>query len=161
MADNQQEVKCHVSIKDRLAWNKVVADFNVHLGAGGVANHALGNGTIPGFSTNDFTNQLLEKLNGIQAGALNNPHPETHPYDMITGLHRIASSGDYRHLKNIPKTFFAGGGNSDTVGGIRITINSAAPPNPQENKEIWINTDQRIIYIYLGGKWQGLHCIWI
>lgn len=161
MADSAREVKGHVSLLDRLTWWKVVDDFAAHLGSGGVDNHALGDGTIPGFSMNDFTNRLLQKLNGIEDGALNNPHPATHPADMITGLHQIAVSGDYTHLENIPKSFYAGGGNSDTVGGIRITINSAAPPNPQEKKEIWINTNDKITYIYLDGKWQGLHTIWI
>lgn len=161
MADNNSTIKQHVSIKERLAWNKLITDFTAHLGAGGVENHRLGDGDVPGFSMNDFTNALLEKLNGIQAGALNNPHPPTHPRTMITGLHQISWTGEYSHLQNIPKTFTAGGGDSDTVsGGIRITIGPAAPSNPRENKELWVNTSNRVIYVYLNAKWQGAHTLW-
>ena len=160
MASTHEDIKQHVSIQERLDWKKLMEAFATHLGSGGFQNHRAGNGVVPGFSMNDFTNRLLEKLNGIEEGALNNPHPDTHPREMITGLHQVSWTGDYNHLINIPKTFYAGGGNADTVGGIRITIGTAAPNNPQENKEIWINTSDRIIYIYLGGKWQGTHAVY-
>lgn len=39
---------------------------------------------------------MLKKLNGIQAGALNNPHPANHPATMITqdGTHRFVSDAE-------------------------------------------------------------------
>jgi hypothetical protein len=51
---------------------KSVTDaFNAHKGAGGTDNHPLGNGSVAGFSVNDFTNDLKSKLDGIAAGATN------------------------------------------------------------------------------------------
>jgi hypothetical protein len=51
---------------------KAVTDaFNAHKGAGGTDNHPLGNGSVAGFSVNDFTNDLKSKLEGIAAGATN------------------------------------------------------------------------------------------
>jgi hypothetical protein len=52
---------------------KAVTDaFAAHKGAGGTDNHPLGNGSVAGFSVNDFTNTLKSKLDGIAAGATNN-----------------------------------------------------------------------------------------
>lgn len=147
-------IKQHVSIDERNKWDKVVADFSAHLGSGGVANHKLGDGSVPGFSTNDFTNVQKTKLAGIQDGALNNPHPATHPYTMIDGLKQISWTASYNHLVDVPLTFIAGGGNSDTVGGIRITIAASSPASPVINKEIWINTTNRTINIY-DGAWRA------
>ena len=42
--------------------------------------------TGKGLSTNDYTNAEKQKLAGIEAGANNYSHPETHPASMITGL---------------------------------------------------------------------------
>lgn len=151
MASN--DIKQHISIEERTKWNKVISDFNNHLGAGGANNHKLGNGSVPGFSTNDYTTREKNKLAGIQDGALNNPHPSTHPYTMITGLATVAHTGSYPDLKNIPSTFIAGGGNSDTVGGIRISIRASAPSSPKNDKEIWIDTDNFAIKTYHGSQW--------
>jgi hypothetical protein len=152
------DIKQHVSIEERNKWDKVVADFANHLGAGGVSNHRLGNGTVPGFSTNDYTNTEKTKLAGIQDGALNNPHPATHPYTMITGLSTVAHTGSYPDLLNIPDAFKAYCGNCDTVGGIRITISSSSPSNPTNDKEIWFNTSDRLIYIY-NGAWIPMRAV--
>ena len=94
------EYKQHITIAERNKWDKVVVDFAAHLGSGGTENHRLGNGTIPGFSMNDYTNTEKSKLAGIEAGALNNPHPATHPYTMITGLSTVAHSGSFTDLLN-------------------------------------------------------------
>lgn len=145
------DIKQHISIEERTKWDKVIADFATHLGSGGVSNHRLGDGTVPGFSMNDYTNVEKLKLAGVEDGALNNPHPPTHPYTMITGLSVVAHSGSYPDLLDIPKTFIAGGGNSDTVGGIRITIGTTAPENPQNDKEFWVNMSNRASYVYLNG----------
>lgn len=152
-------IKQHVSIDERNKWDKVVVDFAAHLGAGGVANHRLGNGTVPGFSTNDYTNTEKTKLAGIEAGALNNPHPATHPYTMITGLSVVASTGKYQDLLNIPATFIAGGGNSDTVGGIRITVGATAPASPQVNKEVWFDTANLLVKVYTG-TWVNFNAVY-
>lgn len=159
MADNSQ-IKQHVSIIERTRWDKVVNDFANHLGSGGSSNHRLGDGNTCGFSTNDYTNIEKQKLAGIEEGALNNPHPATHPYTMITGLKQVSWTADYNHLVNIPKTFIAGGGDSDTVGGIRITINDVAPENPQNSKEIWIDTTEMLMKIYHDDEWVPLHTVY-
>lgn len=149
-------IKQHVSIEERNVWNKVVEDFASHLGVGGVSNHPLGDGNIPGFSTNDYSNADKTKVTNIEAGALNNPHPATHPHTMITGLHQVASTGNYYDLKNIPTSF----GNAETVGGIRITIGTTAPSNPQPDKELWIDTSQRVPKVYTSNGWFGVRAVY-
>lgn len=150
---SSNEIKQHVSIEERAKWSKNVDDFNNHLGAGGEDNHRLGDGSIPGFSTNDYTNEEKSKLAGIEDGALNNPHPATHPYTMIEGLGIVAHTNNYNDLNNKPNSLPANGGNSATVGGIRITISSKAPAKPQNGKEIWINTNNFSINTYLNNAW--------
>jgi hypothetical protein len=46
-----------------------------HVGAGGVSQHPLGNGTTPGFSTSDYTSAEKTKLAGIAAEANKYTHP--------------------------------------------------------------------------------------
>jgi len=159
MADNSQ-IKQHVSIEERNRWDKVVVDFANHLGAGGVSNHRLGDGSTPGFSTNDYTNTEKEKLAGIQDGALNNPHPATHPHTMITGLHQVSWTGNYHHLENIPETFIAGGGNSDTVGGIRFTVGLNSPSNPQNEKDVWFDLNTFIVKVYYNDEWKSMNAVY-
>lgn len=155
------EYKQHISIEDRLRWNKVVDDFNSHLGSGGVNNHRLGNGTVPGFSTNDYTNIEKSKLGGIEEGALNNPHPETHPYTMITGLSTVAHSGEFSDLLNIPPTcYIAERGDVDTVTGIRFTIGGTAPLSPKNNKEVWFDTSTRLVKVYTDNTWMLFSAVW-
>lgn len=148
-----KDIKEHISIEERNKWNKNIVDLNNHLGAGGVANHRLGDGTIPGFSTNDYTNEEKDKLTSVQYGALNNPHPATHPYTMITGLHQVSWTGNYWHLNNIPETFIAGGGDSDTVNGIRVSIQTVAPENPKNDKELWVRLSDYVPFIYTNDNW--------
>jgi hypothetical protein len=148
---SNSDIKQHISVEERIKWNKNVDDLVNHLGSGGVNNHALGDGSIPGFSTNDFTNEEKIKLANIEEGALNNPHPETHPYTMITGLGTVAHSNDYEDLNNKPTKLPADGGDSDTVGGIRITISSTAPANPNNLKELWLDTSNWTIKTYNDG----------
>ena len=155
MASNA-DIKQHISKKEREKWNKVVTDFASHLGSSGLSNHAMANGTTPGFSTNDYTNDEKNKLAGIEDGALNNPHPETHPWTMIDGLSNIAHTGSWNDVQNVPqkiKDVENGCADAATVGGIRITIGPNAPSNPQNNKEIWINTSTKVINTMENGSW--------
>lgn len=150
------DIKEHISAMERAAWNKVISDFAKHLGQGGTSNHRLGNGTIPGFSTNDYTTAEKQKLAGIQAGALNNPHPATHPYTMITGLHTVASTGDYNSLINRPSfPSVANGCDAATVNGVRITIGVNPPSNPRNYKELFISTvsSPPIAYVCYSNQW--------
>lgn len=55
-----------------------------------------------GLSTNDFTNDLKTKLDGIEEGANKYTHPESHPAGMITGLATVATSGKYEDLDGKP-----------------------------------------------------------
>lgn len=155
-----KDKKLHISHEERSKWDKVVSDFASHLGAGGVTNHALGNGTVPGFSTNDFTNALLQKLNGIQAGALNNPYPGSIPWSEVTGLSVVGHTGKYGDLVDVPETFTAGGGNSDTVGGIRITVATAGPTDPKNNQDVWFDTNEKLVKVYFNNKWNSFCAVY-
>ena len=159
MADNSQ-IKQHVSLDERNRWDKVVDDFGNHLGAGGTSNHKLGDGTVPGFSTNDYTNAEKAKVASMEEGALNNPHPATHPYTMITGLSTVAHTGKYSDLLGIPETFKANGGDSDTVGGIRFTVGTAAPSNPVNDKDVWFDTANKLVKVYTNNAWVAFNAVY-
>lgn len=159
MADNK-DIKQHVSLVERTRWDKVVVDFGNHLGSGGIANHRLADGTIQGFSTNDYSTAEKKKLAGIEEGALNNPHPKTHPYTMIDGLSQVGHTGEYSDLLNIPETFIAGGGDADTVGGIRITIGAKAPSGPTSMKDIWFDTTNKLVKVYVGTAWVSFNAVY-
>lgn len=159
MPDNSQ-IKQHISIDERNKWDKCVDDFANHLGSGGSNNHAIANGTVHGFSQNNYTTAEKNKLANIEAGALNNPHPSTHPYTMITGLSTVAHTGSYRDLLNIPSTFKAGGGNSDTVGGIRFTVGSSAPSSPTNYKNVWFDTSNKLVKVYYGNRWVPFNAVY-
>lgn len=49
-----------------------------------------------------FTEEYKTKLEGIEEGANNYIHPSSHPASMITGMHSVATSGDYNSLINKP-----------------------------------------------------------
>lgn len=158
---SNSDIKYHISIAERNKWNKVIVDLNNHIGSGGINNHRLGNGSIPGFSTNDYTNEEKSKLARVQEGALNNPHPPTHPYTMITGLHSVAHTGNYNELINRPTHMPAQGGNADTVNGIRLSIQDHAPHNPQNYRELWINPSNRLMYIFRDNSWFPLGAVYL
>lgn len=148
------DIKEHISNIERSTWNKVVSDFAAHLGAGGDTHHRRADGSVPGFSLNDYTTPEKQKLESCQWGALNNPHPATHPYTMITGLGVVAHTNDYNDLSNKPVFPSAANGcDAATVTGIRITIGSSTPINPINNKEIYINPSTRVAYVYSNNSW--------
>lgn len=156
MAGNA-DIKQHISSRERAMWNKMITDYSTHLGQGGANNHRLADGSVPGFSTCDFTVQLKQKLMDIQEGAINNPHPASHPYNMIDGLVTIAHTGSWTDLVNVPsriRDVENGTYDAATVGGIRITISSSAPSNPKSNKELWIDTANYVVKIMVGSSWQ-------
>ena len=157
------DIKQHISTAERSIWNKVVTDFEVHLGSGGIVNHRMADGTIPGFSTNDFTNPNRIKLDGIEEGALNNPHPPTHQWTMIEGLANIANTAHWNDMIGIPSPVHEVINrvyDSATVGGIRLTLGSVSPSNPQQDKEIWIDTTNLMINIFSGGAWVRLGAVY-
>lgn len=166
MASNS-DIKQHISIAERAKWNKNIEDLVAHIGSVGVDNHGLGNGVQPGFSTNDYTNTEKEKLGAIEEGALNNPHPATHPYTMITGLANIAHTGSWNDVSDIPERVMDvvnGVADAATVsGGIRVTISNQPPTNPQNHKELWIDTGSETnssgqaiitVKIFANNSWQ-------
>lgn len=157
MASNS-DIKQHISTRERANWNQNITDLTAHVGAGGEENHRMADGTTPGFSMNNLTSELRDKLNSIEAGALNNPHPDKHPVSMIEGLAAIATSGDWKDLKNVPqyvKDVENGTADAATVsGGIRITIGGNPPSNPKSNKEIWIDTTALVLKVYTSSNWQ-------
>lgn len=153
MAANQ-DIKQHVSVEERLRWQKTTEDLEAHLGSSGDASHKLANGTTPGFSQENFTPEEKKKLASIQEGALNNPHPESHPASMIAGLAQVAMTGKFEDLIGVPTTFAAGGGDAATVsGGIRITIDENSPRNPVNLKEIWFDLTTFTIKVYRNDEW--------
>lgn len=154
------DYKHHITIVERDKWDKVVADFAAHLGSGGTTNHRLGNGSIPGFSTNDYTNTEKNKLASVDWYANNYTHPATHPYTMITGLGKVAHSNLYSDLDGIPETFKAGGGNADTVGGIRITVGSSSPSGPTNYKDVWFDTTNKLVKVYYNSTWNSFTAVW-
>lgn len=56
------EVREHISVVERTRWDKVVSDFAIHLGSGGDVNHRRADGTVSGFSINDYTTEEKTKL---------------------------------------------------------------------------------------------------
>lgn len=154
------DYKQHISIEERRKWDKNVADFNNHLGSGGINNHPLGNGTVPGFSMNDYTNDEKDKLGTVERNANAYKHPSTHDWTMITGLKNIANTASYHDLVDVPSTFIAGGGDSDTVGGIRFTIGPTAPNNPVNSKDVWFNTSSKLLTVYYDNKWNNFHAVY-
>lgn len=42
--------------------------LSTHIGQIGISQHGLADAGIPGFTSNDFTDELIDKLNGIQVG---------------------------------------------------------------------------------------------
>lgn len=160
MAVDNREIKQHISIAERNKWDKVVVDFANHLGSGGVDNHRLGDGSVPGFSTNDYTNDEKNKLGGIEAGALNNPHPDKHPWTMIDGLSTVGHTGKFSDLLEIPNEFNAGSGNCDTVGGIRFTVDTVAPVNPVNNKDVWFDIKEKLLKVYYNNTWNSFCAVY-
>jgi hypothetical protein len=178
---HETDINHHVSEDERRKLHQLYNDFygytddnNVvirgHLENNGITHHTIATGTKAGFTTNDFSNAYKGKLDGIQAGALNNPHPTTHPWTMITGLDTIANTGSWNDLKNIPtpvEEVINHNYDAATVsGGIRITIgqkvdNTSGPANPQNNKELWIvtNQGQEHIEVYVNGEWKSLGAV--
>ena len=158
---SNNEFKFHISIAERNKWDKCVDDFANHLGSGGVENHKLANRTTAGFSQANYTPDEQDKLAGIEAGALNNPHPSTHPYTMITGLSIVGHSGLFKDLLDIPSTcFIAEKGNCNTIDGIRITLGANAPENPINDKELWFDTSSKLIKTYSGNTWVSFSAVW-
>lgn len=63
-------------------------------------------------STNDFTNELKSKLDGIETGAQKNVKPDWN-----------ASAGNAAEILNKPTALPADGGNADTVNGHTVEVN--------------------------------------
>ena len=65
-------------------------------------NNKVDKVTGKNLSSNDFTDTLKSKLDGIASNANNYSHPASHPASMITGLSSVATSGSYNDLSNKP-----------------------------------------------------------
>lgn len=55
-----------------------------------------------GLSDENYSTAEKQKLVNVEAGANKYAHPSSHPASMVTGLHALATSGDYNDLKNKP-----------------------------------------------------------
>lgn len=50
---------------------------------------------------------------------------------------------------------------SSTVsGGIRVTIGDTVPPNPNNDKELWVDTVGKLVKVYRGGAWVSLGAVY-
>jgi hypothetical protein len=158
MADDIK--KMHISSNERIKWNKCVADLAAHVATTNRTAHPLASGgTNYGFSQNNYTTSEKDKLATVQANANYYIHPSTHPASMITGLHAVATSGNYNSLNNRPTSMPANGGNSATVGGIRFTCGSSAPSGPTNLKDVWFDSANLLVKIYNGG-WKSLYAVY-
>lgn len=87
----------------------------------------------------------------------NNPHG-------VTAVQAGAAPAVHTHsvsqITNFPTSFPANGGNAATVGGVRITIGTAAPASPVIDKEMWLDTANNAVKIYKTGGWQALSAVW-
>ena len=155
---NDNTINLHITANERKKWNRCIADV------AGIINGSIelppGNGSRRGSSMNDFTNEYKKKLDSVAWNANNYVHPPTHPASMITGLARVATSGDYNHLINRPTKMVADGGNCDTIDGCRWVISRTAPSNPQVDRIAWINPNDRLIRIFTPQGWQALYAVW-
>lgn len=148
------DIREHISRIERDKWDKVVVDFANHLGSGGRNNHHIADGRLEGFTLYNFDKNAHDKLASCEWGALNNPHPATHPYTMITGLGPVAHSNSYNDLYDKPIFPQAANGcDAATVGGIRITIGTSTPLNPVHGKELFINPVTQISYVFWNSEW--------
>ena len=151
-------IKFHISKLDKDKWDQCVRDV-ADIRSGRIKLPIARDGE-PGFSHNDFSNEYRRKLDSIEWSANRYIHPPTHPASMITGLAQVAYSGDYNHLLNKPSSLPANGGNSATVNGVRVTINTNAPSNPKIDKELWINPSNALPYIYTNKGWVACSAVW-
>ena len=151
-------IKFHISKLDKDKWDQCVRDV-ADIRSGRIKLPVARDGE-PGFSHNDFSNEYRRKLDSIEWSANRYIHPPTHPASMITGLAQVAYSGDYNHLLNKPSSLPANGGNSATVNGVRVTINTNAPSNPKIDKELWINPSNALPYIYTNKGWVACSAVW-
>ena len=70
-----------VTKEEKEKWNNIVQIVNNIVSGGEIPK---GDGTKPGLSTNDFTNEYKTKLDNIEAGANRYVHPANHPATMIS-----------------------------------------------------------------------------
>ena len=70
-----------VTKEEKEKWNNIVNVVNNIVSGGEIPK---GDGTKPGLSTNDFTNEYKTKLDNIEAGANRYVHPANHPATMIS-----------------------------------------------------------------------------
>lgn len=152
------DIKQHVSIEERTKWNKVVDDFNVHLGNYGDDHHHRADGINPGFSMNDYTTDEKEKLAGIENQANRYVHPSNpaHKASEIGDLARVATTGSYNDLKDKPVIST----DAVSVNGIKFTIGGTEPPGAIANKHVWFDTSTRLLKIYTKTGWISFRAVY-
>lgn len=100
-----------------------------------------------------ITDVLVSKLNGLS----NYTHPTSHPADMITGLHLVATSGSYTDLLDkptIPEEYVLPEASAVALGGIKVGYLQTGKNYPMllddEGKAYvnvpWENTDTDTTY---------------
>ena len=102
--------------------------------------------TGKGLSANDFTDILLNKLNGIAAGANNYTHPSSHPGSMITedSTHRFATDAEKSAWNakagTTTATVSANGlmssSDKSKLDGVEANANNYAHPNDANTRHV-------------------------
>lgn len=87
-----------------------------------------------GLSTNDFTTDFLNKLNGIAEKANNYVHPSNHPATMITQdtSHRFITDAEKNSIFNPSKNLSLSGGYIKLANGLILQWGMATSGNPAE-----------------------------
>ena len=101
-----------VTKEEKEKWNNIVHVVNNIVSGGEIPK---GDGTKPGLSTNDFTNEYKSKLDGIEAGANRYVHPANHPATMIS------QDGNNRFVSDTEKNYW--NNKQDRVGLASQTVN--------------------------------------
>lgn len=110
-------------------------------------------------STNDFTDELKNKLDGIEGAANNYVHPETHPASMITTSSSLQfvsaaekSSWDAKANVTRGKSAFLGSSQEVTIAHGLGTTPASVQITPMANSsgtlgEYWCRCDETNIYV--------------
>lgn len=95
---------------------------------------------LPAWSTeNRPTGTLKERLIG---------------FNTTTGKIEVVSNGVFSNLPLVSD-------NADKVGGVRVTISTTAPSNPQVDKELWFDKTNKLWKLYDSNGWYSAGAVYL
>ena len=163
----------HITPTERVKWNKTLDDAKSYTDS--ELSKALGpiRDMISGTDTSLTTllNSKLDKAvfdnfrTGLAAVATSGSYndlkdqPSALSYSDTANkalrAHRAGYSDEAGHAKTADEATHAATADSAIrINGIRITIGTEYPTSPQNNKEFFYHTAQRMLYIYTDNGWQ-------